>query len=216
MSPLFIFAILLPFFKTRQNGGLADKSPLLLMLIFPLFFYPFIMVDSRYIFAILIPIHIFGAAGLIKFCDYVSNKLNLRYLLQFCATAILLIMFPVLIWMGSLKEENYKYNRILAKYLAQAVPENEVIMGCPYGYITDTCFLAGRRSSPRLVTNDPNELVEFVRRKKTRWLILYEDFIRRANEQLLSVLDRGLPGFERVYEVKNRNGLRVQVFHIKD
>jgi len=89
-------------------------------------------------------------------------------------------------------------------------------MGCPYGYITDTCFLAGRRSSPRLVTNDPNELVEFVRRKKTRWLILYEDFIRRANEQLLSVLDRGLPGFERVYEVKNRNGLRVQVFHIKD
>jgi len=216
MSPLFIFAILLPFFKTRQNGGLADKSPLLLMLIFPLFFYPFIMVDSRYIFATLIPIHIFGAAGLIKFCDYVSNKLNLRYLLQFCATAILLIMFPVLIWMGSLKEENYKYNRILAKYLAQAVPENEVIMGCPYGYITDTCFLAGRRSSPRLVTNDPNELVEFVRRKKTRWLILYEDFIRRANEQLLSVLDRGLPGFERVYEVKNRNGLRVQVFHIKD
>jgi len=216
MSPLFIFAILLPFFKTRQDRRLADKSPLLLMLIFPLLFYPFVMVDLRHILVILIPIHIFSTAGLIKFCDYVSDKLNLHYLLQFCTSVILLIMIAILIWTGSLKEENYKYIRILAKYLAQVVPENEVIMGCPYGYITTTCFLAGRRSCPRLVTNDPNELIRFVRQKKTRWLILYEDFMRKANEQLLSVLDRGLPGFERVYEVKDRYGFRVQVFHIKN
>jgi putative flippase GtrA len=79
-TPAVLFAFLLPFFA--HFPAHRCLWPLFLMLFAPLLFYPFLNVEPWFFLSMIIPIQIFGAAGLIAFSAYLSQRLHWKYLYQ--------------------------------------------------------------------------------------------------------------------------------------
>lgn len=99
LTPLIFSAFLLPMVWRPKNLNLLPFTPLLLMFIFPLAFYPFIVVESRYFFMCLIPIHILGFAGLFAFLHYVQPRYTLA-LFRGITLLIIFYLIPITIWYG--------------------------------------------------------------------------------------------------------------------
>jgi hypothetical protein len=199
------------------------------MLAFPLGFYPVIQVEPRLLFPILIPVNIFGAAGLVAFSRYASSgkwklgqvdgfatRLSKRFgmnpLLYVTASGLLLMSFSISAWRGADVERDFDFHRHLSGWIKESVSTDELIVGCGYGYVSTTGFLSAHRTVPRLWTEDSSDLVRFMADCDSRWLIIYEAFLRRANPELMKILETGIPGLERVYEVVDHQGMRTQVF----
>ncbi len=211
MSPIAVFALLFPVFASPRGRYRGEKLPLLLMLFFPLFFYPLIQVEPRLFFPMLVPIHVLGGAGLVAFSGYVTREIKLRRVLATSTTAIALLSVGLASWRAVDLERNYDYQRALAGWVRENVPPNSLIAGGGYGYAATTGFLAGRRTLSQIWTTDPAELARFAVAEGAEWIVLYERYLELANPELLPVLDRGLPGFEKVFEVRDYRGLRSQI-----
>jgi putative flippase GtrA len=233
LSPIPLFAFLLPVFVKKRS---SVELPLLVMLFFPIVFYPMIQVEPRFFLPILIPLNIFGAAGLYATAVFLARRFqgsesaelekprqissssswlcrpsSPSFLYGLAAVGVIGLSISISVWRGVTVEDRYSTHRQLAQWIELNVGENETIVGCGYGNISTTGFLTAHRTIPRLWTDQPEELTRFVDEKSARWLLLYEEFLKKANPELLPALDSGLPGFERVHEVIG-NGARVQVF----
>lgn len=211
LSPVIVFALMLPFFAATP-GGLGVLAPLLLMLVFPILFYPLVHIEPRVFLPMLAPLNVLGAAGLAAFSSYASRSSGMRRILELLTAALVLLGVALSVWRGVDVESDFRFHRELARWIEQNTMATDVIAGCGYGYASTTGFAAGRRVMPRLWTDNPAELSRFAEAKSIRWIILYEAFLSRANPELMGVLTNEIPGCERVYEVKDRHGLRVQIF----
>ncbi len=230
LSPILLFALILPFFAGSWGRGSLDELPPLLMAGFPLLFYPLVQVEPRVFLPVVLPVHIFGAAGLAAFSQYVGIRLGnpaedgtpsrgaeraeaagSRFY-GVVAASILVVYFGLTAWRGVDVERGYAFHRELGAWIGSHVNPDDVITGCGYGYVSTTGFVVSRRMVPRIWAGQPSELAEFARQHSAGWIIVYEPFLRAANPELLSVLDSGIPGFEKVYEIRDYRGWRSQIY----
>jgi hypothetical protein len=192
----------------------GDERPLAMMMAFPVIFYPCIQVEPRLLFPMLIPLHVFGAAGLLAASAYWASAERPGRLLKPAVAAFAVIGLGLASWRGIQVEGNHRLHRELAGWLNSHTAPGETLVGCGYGHVTNTAFLAGRAARPRVWTSDPADLADFVAGRHSRWLVLYEAFLREANPELLPALERGVPGFDRVHEARDNHGLRAQVLKL--
>lgn len=230
LSPILLFALILPLFAGSWGRSSFDELPPLLMAGFPLLFYPLVQVEPRLFLAVVFPVHIFGAAGLAAFSQYVGMRLSSRTddgtpsrnsetagvaATRFCqvvAASILLVYLGLTVWRGVDLERGYAFHRELGAWIGSHVNPDDVIVGCGYGYVSTTGFVVSRRTVPRIWAGQALELAEFARQHSADWIVVYEPFLRAANPELLSVLDSGIPGFQKVFEIRDYRGWRSQVY----
>ena len=216
LTPMCFFAFFLPLFSRSRNGTLLPEWPWLVMLFFPFVTYPLLYIEPRLLFAILPPIHIFGAAGLLAFSTFLVETNYFRYLYKITAIFVLALCVIITIFRGVQVESGYGYNRALAAWIDKNIPPNDVIVGDGYGFVSTTGFLARRATVNRLIHYDPKRVVEFVKSHHAKWLVLYEPFVLRVNPELAPVFDRGLPGMQLAYQTTDDRRRRIQVYRLKD
>ncbi len=209
ISPVPLFALMLPFFAGRPG---VREGPLLLMLVFPLVFNPLVQVEPRLMYPMLVPLQIFGAAGLAAFASYVQAGYDVRRVLALAGGGVVLLTAGLAGWRAWDVERNYDFQEPLAQWMRVNIPADETVVGCGYGYVSTTGFLADHRTVPRIWTEDPRELAAFASGRCARWIIMYERFVRFANAELQPVFDSGIPGFVPVYQVVDHRGFRTCVF----
>ncbi len=209
ISPIPLFALMLPFFAGRPG---TREGPLLLMLTFPLVFNPLVQVEPRLLYPMLVPWQIFGAAGLAAFASYVQTGYNVRRVMALTGGGVVLLTACLAAWRAYDVRHNYDFHEPLAQWMREHIPVDETVVGCGYGYVSTTGFLADHRTVPRIWTEDPRELSAFASGRCARWIIIYERFVRYANAELQPVFDYGIPGFAPVYQVVDHRGYRTRVF----
>jgi len=75
---------------------------------------------------------------------------------------------------------------------------------------------AGRKAEPRLWTEDAAGLVSSARERGQPVLLLYEEYLRNANPQLLPVMEEGIPGMQLAARFQFPRVGRVQVWTLDD
>ena len=215
LSPVIILAILLPLLVARRGNSRGDELPLLVFTIWPLAFYPLIQLEPRLLFPTLIGAGIFGAAGAIAAGRLIAASLQgaPRRLSEFGVPALLLLLLlpllPALAWNS---EQSRGYHRQVGAWLAAHIPASAGIAGDGYGYVSSSSFWAGRKGEPRLWTEDAGALASAARERQQPVLVLYEEYLRDANPQLLPLLDAGIPGMELAARFEFPRVGRVQVW----
>ena len=216
LSPIFLFALLLPEFLKINNFGRrrGDHLPLVIIFFFPLLFYPLIHIEPRFLFSILIPIHIWGAAGIVAISAYMYQmKKNIKILpaiVIICSCIMLLIT----IWRGyDLQKRSILYHS-LASWIKTHIPSDQVLFGDGYGYISNTGFLIPNPISIRPWSEDVDKLTKSVKNKGGEWLIIYEGFLKEYNPELLIVLQKGVPDAKKMFETSDGYGTRSQIYKI--
>jgi putative flippase GtrA len=215
LSPVIVFALLLPVFVNRARDGLGQDLVVAWMALFPVLLYPLIQVEPRLFFSVLIPVHIFGAAGLVAFTRYAWPRSDSNVMYRVTAVALVVFGLGVTVWRGVAVERGYNLHRQLAGWIDDHVTDNEVLVGCGYGHITTTAFLTDNPTVARLWTNDAAELAPFVRARNADWLLVYETFVEQANPELLEILDSGVPGFDLAFEAVDTRGRRGQIYELR-
>jgi len=215
LSPVIILAILLPLLVARRGKTRGDELPLLVLTIWPLVFYPLIQLEPRLLFPTLIGAGIFGAAGAIAAGRLIAASLQEapRRLSEHGVPALLLLLLlpllPALAWNS---DQSRGYHRQVGAWLAAHIPASAGIAGDGYGYVSSSSFWAGRKGEPRLWTEDASTLAGAARDRQQPVLVLYEEYLRDANPQLLPVLDAGIPGMELAARFEFPRVGRVQVW----
>ncbi len=211
LSPLFLFALLLPILRPG-NRSKSDPWPFVLLGVWPLFFYPLIQLEPRMLFPTLLAVILFGSAGLIAAARRLSGftawrKDRVRLALTGAMIALLLPLIPLLAWHSG-KERGF--HRDVGRWMSETVPAEATIVGDGYGYVAASAYWAGRRARPRLWTESPAELAASL--DDDAVLVLYERYLRESNPELLSSLDEGLPGMERIASFEFERVGRVQAW----
>jgi putative flippase GtrA/4-amino-4-deoxy-L-arabinose transferase-like glycosyltransferase len=215
LSPVIMLAILLPLLVARRGKSRGDELPLLVFTVWPLAFYPLIQLEPRLLFPTLIGTGIFGAAGAVATGRLIAASLQKapRHLAEHGVPALLLLLLlpllPALAWNS---DQSRGYHRQVGEWLATHIPVSTGIAGDGYGYVSSSSFWAGRKGEPRLWTEDAGALASVARERQQPVLVLYEEYLRAANPQLLPVLDAGIPGMELAARFEFPRVGRVQVW----
>jgi putative flippase GtrA/4-amino-4-deoxy-L-arabinose transferase-like glycosyltransferase len=200
LSPVIILAILLPLLAAQRGKVRGDELPLLAFTLWPLAFYPLIQLEPRMLFPTLIGTGIFGAAGAVAAGRLVAGALTKpaprRLAEQGVPVLLLLLLLPLLPALAWNSEQSRGYHREVGAWLAAHIPGGTGIAGDGYGYVASSSFWAGMKGEPRLWTEQSQALAEAARTRGQPVLVLYEEYLREANPQLLPVLDDGVPGME--------------------
>ncbi len=212
LTPVPLFLFLLPVFTGRWSMFRPDKLPLVFMMVLPVVTDALLRVDIRNLLTAVVPVQVFGAAGLVAFAAYAARESRLPGLLAAAAAVILAVSLGLAGWRAVELERQYENHHRVARWLATHVPRDASVSGCAYGYIEITGFYSGHATVPRLWTERPADLQADADRRGIRWLVLYEPFLRAANPALLPALDAGVPGFRRAFVATDRRGLRAVVF----
>ncbi len=214
LTPLWFFAFCLPLFTRGINRTLMPEWPWLVMLFFPIIAYPLLYVEPRLLFASLLPVHLFGAAGLLALSCFLARNQYMENAYFWVASFVLALCLVLIFWRGQQIEQGYAYNRVLADWIDNHVPPGDTLVGCGYGFISTTGFLAQHPTINRLIHYDPRRIVNFVREHNSHWLILYEPFLLKVNPELLPALEVGLPGMKLVFQTKDDHQRRIQIYHL--
>ncbi len=113
LSPLFLFASFLPLLTTPSNENRGAKTPVILLFIYPIFAFSFYDSPLQNFFILLIPIHIFAAAGVFAFCQYIEKNLPISHTYRILALLILLQMFSITLWRGRYVEGKKEEHSLL-------------------------------------------------------------------------------------------------------
>lgn len=205
LSPVVLFALGLPLLAASRGGSPHAEVPLLLYTLWPLAFYPLLQLEPRLLFPTLIGICLFGSAGMVAFGRFLAQQLAGFPRLATATTptlliAILLMLVPLIPLLAWSSESQRGYHREVGRWIAGHLPADLRIAGDGYGYVSATTFWAGRKGEPRRWTRSPEELATWATENDFPVLILYEDYLRRANPELLPTLEGGLPGLTRLHQ----------------
>ncbi len=219
LSPVIILAILLPLLVSRRGKVPGDELPLLVFSLWPLVFYPLIQLEPRLLFPTLIGAGIFGAAGAVAAGRLIAVSLQQvpsRLAENGVPALLLLLLLPLLPALAWNSDQSRGYHREVGDWLAAHIPADTGIAGDGYGYVSSSSFWAGRKGEPRLWTEDAGALAGAARDRNQPVLVLYEEYLRNANPQLLPVLDDGVPGMELAARFEFQRAGRVQVWKLRD
>jgi hypothetical protein len=221
LSPVFILTLLLPLLVSGRGASTWDELPLLAFTVWPLIFYPLIQLEPRLLFPTLIGVSIFGAAGAVAAGRLIASAMNRQglagRLAEHGVSALLVLLLvpliPALAWNS---EQSRGYHRDVGAWLATHVPADTAITGDGYGYISSSAFWAGRQGEPRLWTDNAATLVASAIERQQPVLVLYEEYLRNANPELLAVLDDGMPGMQLATDFTFPRVGRVQVWTLME
>ncbi len=211
LSPVFLFALLLPFLPGRARAR-APVWPLVAFAVWPLVFYPLIQLEPRMLFPTLIGAIVFGSEGLLV-AGSLLRKLapGDRHIMDYLpAAAVTLLLVPLVALLAAHTEAERGYHREIGHWIESSVEPTRTIVGDGYGYVSASAFWAGRQALPRPWTDSSAELADYVGADGV--LILYEGYVREANPELLATFDDGIPGMERVKEFEFARVGRVEVW----
>ncbi len=223
-SPLFIFALLLPWTNKKRPVNRYESWPLHTFIAFPVLFYPFIQLEPRMLFPIAIGVNIFGAAGLIAFAHILQLKLNSQKLLGLSIQKTLITGIAVFFIASSAllswsTEQKQAYHRVVGAWVKEHIPQTASIYGNGFGYISNTGFWADRPDVQRYPwAESDTELSQRLQQQthgKESYLILYEEMLQRSNPSLLSVLDIQPKGLSLIKTFQSPASGRIAVFRIK-
>ncbi|MDH3986450.1 MAG: GtrA family protein [Gammaproteobacteria bacterium] len=216
LSPVVVLAILLPLLVARRGYAHWDELPLLVFTIWPLVFYPLVQLEPRLLFPTLIGTGIFGAAGAIAAGRLIATALSSsvrRRLAEHGVPAMLvLLLLPLLPALAWNSDQSRGYHREVGAWLAAHIPPGTGIAGDGYGYVSSSSFWAGRKGEPRLWVADAGTLASVASERQQPVLLLFEEYLRSANPQLLPVLDEGIPGMQLAARFEFPRVGRVQVW----
>ena len=221
LSPIILFALVLPFLAGHRGGpNGTDELPLLLFTVWPLLFYPLLQLEPRLLFPTLIGTCVFGAAGLLVLGRYIADSLPSQPKLATRVTPalvvlVLALLVPVTGAMAWNSEAKRGFHREVGEWLRENVPEGTAIAGDGYGYVSASTFWAGVKGEPRLWVDDPAALAPWARDKGFGVVLLFEDYVRGANPQLRITFDYGIPGMQRLQAFEFPRVGRVDVWALK-
>jgi putative flippase GtrA len=220
LSPVIVLAMLLPLLSARRGKRGGDELPLLVFTLWPLAFYPLVQLEPRLLFPTLIGTGIFGAAGAVASGSMVAAAVSAPGRRQLAERAVpaalLLLLLPLLPALAWNSEQSRGYHREVGAWLAAHIPAGTGIAGDGYGYVSSSSFWAGRKAEPRLWTEDAAGLVSSARERGQPVLLLYEEYLRNANPQLLPVMEEGIPGMQLAARFQFPRVGRVQVWTLDD
>ena len=193
MSPIPLFAPL-ALLICRRNGTMRACWPSCIACAFPVLFYAAYWPEPRYYFLTLVTALAFGAAGLLFCLDWLAIQLRWKTLVPLAISLILICHAIVIGPLATYQAKKGSYYREVAAWIKANISPDVRITGCRRGYSTTTAFWAGREISYCLWTPHADELVKYCKDTGQPVLILYEDYLRLANPELLPVLEEGLPG----------------------
>ena len=212
LSPLFLFALLLPALSRRRGAVRGEEWPLLAFTVWPLLFYPLLQLEPRMLLPVAIGACIFGGGALVAVGALVAGRLRSPALRWAPAALVTLALVPLLPVLASHTETERGFHREIGAWLADHVAPGVRIMGDGYGYVTASGFWAGRRAQPRAWTDDAAELSAWAAERSPGVIILYERYLRESNPELLPALDAGLPGLVRLQTFDAGRAGRVNVW----
>ena len=216
-SPVYGFAVVLALVWLRRPRLRLESLPVIMMLGFTPALYSLIFVQPRYLQPMLPALNVVTGAGFVVALGAVRDlKFSIpapalmRTALAFC----IVLLAATTAWRANKARSETVIHEKVAGWVDAHIDDSEVLVGCGFGSISDTAFLSGNDSEPRLVTDSPDELAGFVREHRSHWLLLFEEFIHEANPELAPVLDTGVPGFTKMFEETDSRGRRVQVYRL--
>jgi hypothetical protein len=212
LSPLFLFALLLPALCRRRATVAGEEWPLLAFTVWPLIFYPLLQLEPRMLLPVAIGSCIFGAAALVAIGEFVARHFRKPGLKLAPAALVIVALVPLVPVMAAHTEHERGYHREVGAWLAANVGPDVAISGDGYGYVTASAFWAGRRAQPRLWTDDRAALAQWAQARAPGAVVVYEGYLRESNPELLGVLDTGLPGLRLMHTFAFGQGGRVQVW----
>lgn len=106
LSPLFVFAAILPIFSARPHIHMAGEIPLMIMLFVSLVLF-IVQPSVINLLPILIPIHIFGSAGMIAFCTWFSHNVLKTLIVKsrYLVIPLILIFLTETIWLARISHK---------------------------------------------------------------------------------------------------------------
>ncbi len=205
LSPAVLFALALPLLVANRGGARRAELPLVIFTAWPLAFYPLLQLEPRLLFPTLIGVCIFAAAGVVALGRLLAQMLSASPRLAKAATpglaaALLVLLLPVTPLLARSSEAQRGYHREVGAWMAANLPAKMSIAGDGYGYVNNSTFWAGRKGEPRLWTENPEALAAWAREQGFPVLVLYEEYLRQANPELLPALETGLPGMRLIQQ----------------
>jgi len=212
LSPVFLFALLLPALCRRRGAVRGEEWPLLAFTLWPVLFYPLLQLEPRMLLPTVIGSCLFGAAALAAAGAFLAGRLSSPRLNWLPGAVVVAALVPLLPLLARHTLEERGFHREVGAWVAGNVADDVAITGDGYGYVTATGFWAGRRAMPRLWTDDAASLGEWVNAGGPRVLIVYERYLRESNPELLKVLDEGVPSLTLAQSFRFPRVGRVQVW----
>jgi len=211
-SPLILFIPFLWLMTKRKKKRLIIMLPIWIVTLFPFAFYPIFQVEPRYFFFALPTLQIFGVAGLIAFVTFVTQNIKFPWLVNaflFSITALAFLPFIMLVaWNSELKRG---YHREVGVWIKENMPANIGIAGDGYGY-TNTFWSGIPKKHSRIWTDNAAELYPDTLQHNCSLLIINEDFLKKANKELLDILNDGIPKMKKIKEFKFKRTGRIQLY----
>ena len=227
MSPLFIIALLLPMLAGRRALYRYDEWPLLTFMVFPLLFYPFLNFEPRMLFPIVIAINIFAAGGVLALVAFIQKKTGSEKIMGMKAETLLLMVMVILlllltVLLGWNSWEKRYYHRQVGDWVNQHIASDTYIYGDGFGYISNTMFWTNRRSyeaRPWASTAKKLRLRICALNKKRGdsppVVIFYESFLKKANPELLPLLDQTPPAYRLIKAFYFSRSGRIQLLALQ-
>ena len=205
LSPVVLFALALPQLVASRGGARRAELPLTLFSLWPLAFYPLLQLEPRLLFPTLIGVCLFGAGGVVALGRFLEKKLEssphlARAATPGLATALLVLLVPITPLLANSSESQRGFHREVGAWIAANLPTELRIAGDGYGYVSASTFWADRKGEPRRWTETSEALATWARDQGFQVLILYEEYLREANPELLPVLETGISGMHQLHE----------------
>ena len=212
-SPLALF---IPFAGLLGSSLLGRKKSAAIFLIggvFPFISYPFLDVEPRMLFLSLLAFTAWGSAGLCIFSVFIAKNFGRKSLSYLFCAVLIISQIPFIMALAWRSNELRSYHKDIGVWLSENTKKSDMICGDGYGYVLSSAFWAGKKPMPRLWTTNPDDITVDMRKKSADILVIYEEFAKLANPEILQVFDSGMAGMKLMKEFKTRRG-RVQIYHL--
>jgi putative flippase GtrA/4-amino-4-deoxy-L-arabinose transferase-like glycosyltransferase len=214
-SPIILFIPFLWLMTKRKRDSLLVILPLWTVTLFPFCFYPLFQIEPRYLFFALPTLQILGVAGLIAFFSFILQNGKLKIFLKpllFALTALAFLPFIFVVAWNS--ESKRGYHREIGEWIEKNIPDHRNIAGAGYGYCNT--FWAGiPKKHSSCWAETPEKLKRDTISHDCSLLIVNEEFLKKANKELLPVLDNGIPGMIKIKEFSFPRTGRIQLYIMK-
>ncbi len=211
LSPLALFIPFAGLLGGAFLGKNKSAAPLALCGIFPFIFYPLVHVEPRMLFLSLAVSMIWGSAGLWIFSVFVADKTARQSVSRLSCLALVALQIPFIPVLAWRSRDLRLFHKEIGTWISANIDDSKLICGDGYGYVLSSSFWAGKKPIPRLWTTDPSDLAPDMEKRDAEILVLYEEFAKLANPELLGVFDNGVPGLELIKEFKTKRG-RIQIY----
>jgi hypothetical protein len=217
LTPLLLFFFYFIFINFKSMWFDLYSIPLLIIFVWPILFFSLFWSEPRHLFPSVLPVIILGSLGLEQCRFSMMPYLNKLHIKSIVILFVFLGGIAVSSWQNRRLNQKYGFQTELSNWVKINIEKESVFVGSPYGQGGLTSYMSERKLIHQLWTEDVKDFKDFVIEKKASWLIISEEYLKFANEEILSIIEDGVPGFEKVFEIKDGyDGDLTQVYRLKE